>query len=73
METQGYLCDIHTKKMGTHIYDIHTKILETHRIFVTFTQRNVGELHSEKEAKMCGSLHKIRLMYEIKGNKEVCS
>ena len=55
------------------MYDIHTKILETHRIFVTFTQRNVGELHSEKEAKMCGSFHKIRLMYGIKGNKEVCS
>ena len=45
-ETQGYLCDIHTKKSGT--------------------------APLRKEAKRCGIPHKIRVMYERKGNnKEV--
>ena len=35
---------------------------------MTFTQEKVGQFHSEKEAKSCGSPHKIRVMYEIKGN-----
>ena len=34
METQGYLCDIHTKKMQTLMCYIHTKIMETHKIFL---------------------------------------
>ena len=34
METQGYLCDIQTKKMETHMCDIHTKIMETLMIYV---------------------------------------
>ena len=47
---------------------------DTQGICVTFTQRKVGQFHSEKEAKRCGSPHKIRVMYEIKGNnKEVYS
>ena len=33
---------------------------------MTFTQRKVGQFHSEKEAKRCGSPHKVRVMYEIK-------
>ena len=51
METQGYLCDIHRKKMETRICDIRTKIKgeDTQGICVTFTQRRVG--HSEKRQK----------------------
>ena len=37
---------------------------------MTFTQRKVGQFHSETEAKRCGSPHKVRVMYEIKGNNE---
>ena len=40
---------------------------------MTFAQRKVGQFHSEKKTKRCGSPHNIRVMYEIKGNKEVCS
>ena len=40
---------------------------------MTFTQRKVGKFHSEKEAKRCDNPHNIRVMYEIKGKKEVCS
>ena len=43
----GYLCDIHTKKMG--------------------------KFHSEKDTKWCSSPKNIMVIYEIKGNKEVCS
>ena len=43
----GYLCDIHTKKMG--------------------------KFHSEKNTKWCSSPKNIMVIYEIKGNKEVCS
>ena len=43
---------------------------DTQGISVTFTQRKVGQFHSEKEAKRCGSPHKVRAMYEIKGNNE---
>ena len=42
-------------------------------ICVTFTQRKIGQFHSEKEASRCGSPHKIRVMYGIKENKEVHS
>ena len=40
---------------------------------MTFTQTRVGQFDSEKEAKRCGSPHKIRVMFEKKGNKEVYS
>ena len=74
METQGYLCDIHTKKMKTRMSDIHTKIKDTQGICVTFTQKRVGQFHSEKKEKRCDSPHKIRVMYKAKGNnKEVYS
>ena len=46
---------------------------DTQGICVTFTQRKVGQFDSEKEARRCGSPHKIRVMYEIKGNKKVYS
>ena len=39
---------------------------DTKGICVTFTQRKVGQFHSEKEAKSAGP-HK-RVMYEVKGN-----
>ena len=74
METQEYLCDIHTKKMETHMCDINTKIIEAHRIFTQkIHTKNVGQFHSENEAKRCGSPRKMRIIYEIKRNKEVCS
>ena len=44
------------------------KGVDTQAICVTFTQQKVGQFHSEKDAKRCGSPHKIRVMYEIKGN-----
>ena len=47
--------------------------METQGICVTFTKRKGGKFHSEKEAKRCDSPHKIRVMYEKKGNKEVYS
>ena len=40
---------------------------DTKGICVTFTQRKVGQFHSEKEAKRSAGPHK-RVMYEIKGN-----
>ena len=45
---------------------------DTQGICMTFTQRKVGQFHSENKAKRCDSVHKIRVMYEMKGNnKEV--
>ena len=46
---------------------------DTQGICVTFTQRKVGQFHSEKKAKRCGTPHKIGEINEIKGNKEVYS
>ena len=73
MEAQRYLCDIHRKKMETRMCDIHKNNGDTQDICVIFTQRKVVQFYSEKEAKRCGSPHKIRVMYEIKGNKEIYS
>ena len=57
-----------------HVWHSHKdKGEDTQGICVTFTQRKVGQFHLEKEARRCGSPHKIRVMYEIKGNKEVYS
>ena len=46
---------------------------DTQDICVKLTERKVEQLHSEKGAKRCDSLHNISVTYEIKGNKEVCS
>ena len=57
-----------------HVWHSHKdKGEDTQGISVTFAQRKVGQFHLEKEARRCGSPHKIRVMYEIKGNKEVYS
>ena len=48
METQGYLCDIQTKKMETHMCDIHTKIMETLIIFVWHSHKKSGKVPTEK-------------------------
>ena len=55
--------------------DIHTKIRErTHRVFVWHSRKKEWDVSLKKEAKKCGSPHKIRVMYERKGNnKEVYS
>ena len=71
METQEYICDIHTKKMETHICDIYTKYNGgTQDICMTFAQTMEGQFHSEKEAKKCGSRENIREMYERKKKQE---
>ena len=33
----------------------------------------MGKFHSEKDTKWCSSPKNIMVIYEIKGNKEVCS
>ena len=54
--------------------DIHTKMRErTHRYLCDIHTKKVGQFHLEKEARRCGNPHKIRVMYEMKGNKEVYS
>ena len=39
---------------------LHKDNGDTQDIFVTFTQRNVGQFYSEKEVKRSGSSHKTR-------------
>ena len=65
----------HKENGNAHEWNLHKdKGEDTQGISVTFTQRKVGQFHSEKGAKICGSPQKIRAMYEIKGNnKEVYS
>ena len=65
----------HKENENAHEWNLHKdKGEDTQGISVTFTQRKVGQFHSGKGAKMCGSPQKIRAMYEIKGNnKEVYS
>ena len=46
METKGYSCDIHTKKMETLMCDIHTNIKKTNRIYVI---RAMYEIKGYKE------------------------
>ena len=74
METQEYSCDIHAKTMETRMCDIHTKIKERAGFLCHIHTKKSRTVLLRKEAKRCGSPHKIRLMYEIKGNnKEVYS
>ena len=61
METQRYLCEI------------HTKIMETHRIFVWHSPKEKWDNSTQKKRQKGVAVHTIRTMYEIKGNKEVCS
>ena len=64
----------HIENGEAHVLHSHEdKGEDTQGICVTFTQTKVGQFHLEKESRRCGSPHKIRVMYEIKGNKEVCS
>ena len=73
-DTRISVWDSHKKNEYTHVWHSHRdKGEDPQGIRVTFTKRKVGQFHSEKEAKRCGSSHKIRVMYEIKGNKEVYS
>ena len=52
METQGYLCDIQTKKMETHMCDIYTKITEgTHRKFVWHSYKEKWDSSTQKKDK----------------------
>ena len=65
----------HKENGDTHVWHSHKdKGEDTQGICVTFTQRKEGHFHSVKDAKRCGSTHKIRVMYEIKrNNKEIYS
>ena len=50
METQGDLCDIHTKKMEMRMCDIHTKIRErTHRVFVRHSHKEKWDISIQKK------------------------
>ena len=42
-------------------------------ICVTFTRWKVGQFHLEKDPRKCGSPHKIGVIHEIKGKKELYS
>ena len=61
----------HKEKGEAYVWHLHKDNGDTQDICVTFTQRKVGQLHSEEEAKRCGSPHKISVIYETKGNKEL--
>ena len=52
IETQGDFCDIHTKKMETHMCDIHTKIICTQDICVTFTEGKVERSTEHKSVEL---------------------
>ena len=74
METRIFVWHSHIENGDRYVWHSHKhKGEDTQGICVTFKLRKVGQFHSEKEAKRCGSPHKIRVMYEIKGNKEVYS
>ena len=49
MQTQGYLCDIHTKKMETLMCYIHTKIMETHKIFLLHSHKEMWDSSTQKK------------------------
>ena len=74
-DTRIFVWHSHKENGDAHVWHSpKDKGDDTQGICVTFIQRKVGQFHSEKEAKRCGSPHKIRVMYEIKGNnKEVYS
>ena len=57
MEEQGYLYDIHAKKMETNMCDIHTKIMDTQDICVTFMQRIVWDSSFQKKRKKDVAVH----------------
>ena len=72
-DTRIFVWHSHKENGDAHVWHSHRDNGDTQDVCVTFTQRKVGQLHSEKEAKECGSPHKIRAIYEIKGNNEVYS
>ena len=63
------------KKKWRRTCGIHPKIMETHKIFVWHSHKDSstqGQFRSEKRQKDV-AVHKTRVMYELKRNKEVCS
>ena len=50
--------------------DIHTKIKERAGFLCHIHTKKSRTVLLRKEAKRCGSPHKIRVMYEIKGNNK---
>ena len=50
MEIQGYLCDVHTKKMETRMCDIHPKIKERrHRVFVWHSHKEKWDSFTQEK------------------------
>ena len=70
MEVQGYIRDIHTKKVETHMCDIHSKILKTFRIFVWHSHKEKRDSYTQKDAKRYDSPHNMGNVCEIKRNKK---
>ena len=57
METRGYLCHIHTKKMETRICDIHTKIVEAHSILVWHSHKENWDSYNKKKRQKGGAFY----------------
>ena len=55
------------------VWQSHKENGGTDNICMTLTERKVAHFYSEKEAKRCGSIHNIRIMYETKGKNKVFS
>ena len=74
-DTRIFVWHSHKENEDAHVRHSHKdKGDDTQGICVTFTQKRVGQFHSEKKEKRCDSPHKIRVMYKAKGNnKEVYS
>lgn len=56
-----------------HAWHLYKDNGGTQDICATLAQRKVGQFHlqKDKDKKTCGSPHKIRIRYKIKGDKEV--
>ena len=63
METRIFVWHSHIENGDVHVWYSHkVKGKDTQGICVTFTQRKVGQFHSEKETKRWGSPQKVRVL-----------
>ena len=72
-DTRIFVWQSYKENGGAYFWHSHKGNGGTENICMTFTERNVAYFYSEKEAKRCGSIHNIRIMYETKGNNKVFS
>ena len=56
-DTSIFVWHWHKEIGDAYVWHSQKDIGDTHYICLTLTQRKVGQLHSEKEAKKCGSPH----------------